>query len=664
MQPGTEQSPRLCDFLREQQHEILARWGHALRCSSDVPPAPAETLPDHLPELLERLGDVVCAVHGAGPASLGNLPDLHAHDRLAAGLDLRTIATELHLLRDVTLELWEPHARGRDGATVLQEIRQFARAVDEVIARSVAAYARARERRLAALDRVSAAALQTRDLDPLLASLLRVLLETIDSADSVYLLLRDEGGEVFRVRAADGTLAERSIGFSVRPGEGFAGAVVKERRPLLLHDASSSPLVLNPALRGEPVHALYGVPLVHGGEVVGVAKLASRSAYDFSDGDKHLLLSIAERATSAIVESQLAAREREAVAAVRRSDEELRHVLALSPDLLAIVGADGYMKRINPAFGVVLGHSDQELLARPLAALVHPDDREKVRAEVEAILGGTPSRRFLVRLLRKDGGVRCVSFDASAEPGADTFVAVGRDVTEERERAEFEQQLIGIVSHDLRNPLNTILLSTTVLMRRADGMDAPTGDAVRRAHAAAERATALIRDLLDFTRARTADGIAISPLPLDLHPLARGVAEDVCAFHPGCSVHVEQRGDGRGVWDPSRVSQLVENLVSNAFKYGDRSVPVVVRTVGEEGAVRLEVHNEGSPVDPALLPHLFEPLRQGKRTGGVGGVAGVGLGLYIVDRIVRAHGGTIEVRSAAPGGTTFVVRLPRRPAGP
>jgi PAS domain S-box-containing protein len=335
--------------------------------------------------------------------------------------------------------------------------------------------------------------------------------------------------------------------------------------------------------------------------------------------------------------------------------------MRLSPDMLCIIGADGFMKRVNHAFTVVLGYSEPELLATPYLEFVHPEDRDRVAAEAKAVLRGTPVHRFVLRLLRKSGDVRWASFDASAEPDAAGFVAVGRDVTEERERSQLEQQLIGIVSHDLRNPLSTIVMSSNILLRQPDAMDEKALKTVGRIHAAGARATALIRDLLDFTKARTAGGISISPQVVNMHDLARRAAGEVQPTHPDQSLEFEQQGDGEGFWDSARIAQVVENLVSNAFKYGAPDTPVAVRTLGGDRWVRLEVHSRGAPIAPELLPHLFEPLRQGTRASTVGGAAGVGLGLYIVDHIVRAHGGTIDVHSSAAEGTTFIVRLPREP---
>jgi PAS domain S-box-containing protein len=656
-----QQPARLCDFLAAQQEEIIARWERAVRRLPGAQPLSAPTLRDHIPEILARISDIVRTVHEPHPVSLDSLPDLHARERLATGFDLRAAATELSMLRDVALELWRPLVASRPADVVLDEVRKFDQTVDEVVARSVDAYARARERTLGALDRVSSAALGTGDLEEFLPRLLEVLLETTASADSAYVMLRDPGGDLFRIRAAVGANAERSIGFTARSGEGFAGRVVQTREPQMIHDAATDPSVVNPALKSDGVHALYGVPLIHDGDVVGVAKLASRSAYDFSDDDKQLLRAMAQRATSIIVQAQLVARERELLEAFRRSEEELRRVMEASPDMLAIVGADGHLKRVNPAFEVVLGYPEAELLTKPYLELVHPEDRDEVAAEVRTVLSGRPAHRFTFRSIRKDGTVRWTSYNAAAVPAADVLVAVGRDVTQERERSEFEQQLIGIVSHDLRSPLSTVLMSANALMRRAEDLDERVVKGLARIHSAAERASELIRDLLDFTKARTTGGIPIAPQQLDLHAEVRRAAEEVHATYPDRPLDFEQQGDGEGSWDPARIVQVVQNLVSNAFKYGAADAPVIVRTLGGERWVRLEVHNRGKPINPGLLPHVFEPLRQGKHAGEVRAAGGVGLGLYIVDHIVRAHGGTVDVHSTAAEGTTFIVRLPREP---
>ena len=359
------------------------------------------------------------------------------------------------------------------------------------------------------------------------------------------------------------------------------------------------------------------------------------------------------------------ARARAAEEEVAQRERELERVLALSPDLVVEIGRDALLLRGNPACAKLLGRSVEELVGHPCTEHVHPDDRELMRAQVERALAGAPSPvRFVVRVLgREPGDLRWVSFDASADPGADRLVAVGQDVTAERGRSELEQQLIGIVSHDLRNPLSAIDLAVHALLRRGD-LDPRTRAVVLRIQSAVGRGIALIRDLLDFTSARRPGGIPIAPQPLDLHAVVAAAVQELVSAWPGREVRVTSAGDAVGSWDPARIEQLVQNLVSNALKYGDPERPVEVRTLGGARWVRIEVWNAGAPIDPALLPHVFEPLRRAARTGDVGGVRGVGLGLYIVDHIARAHGGTVDVVSAEQAGTTFVVRLPREPPAP
>jgi PAS domain S-box-containing protein len=228
---------------------------------------------------------------------------------------------------------------------------------------------------------------------------------------------------------------------------------------------------------------------------------------------------------------------------------------------------------------------------------------------------------------------------------------------EVQKRVDFEQQLIGIVSHDLRNPLNAIALSAGMLVRQ-EGLDERSAKGVRRILTSAERATRMILDLLDFTQARLAGGIPVEVKPVDLHELVRQVVEELEHTHPERALKLTQEGDTRGVLDPDRMAQVVMNLASNALKYSPPGTPVTVRTRGERDAVVLEVHNRGEPIAPERLPHVFKPLSRGAAKVDVQ-TRSIGLGLFIVDSIVRAHGGGVTVTSTGAEGTTFTVRLPR-----
>lgn len=225
-----------------------------------------------------------------------------------------------------------------------------------------------------------------------------------------------------------------------------------------------------------------------------------------------------------------------------------------------------------------------------------------------------------------------------------------------RQQAEFERQLIGIVSHDLRNPLSAITLTVSGLERQSTEEARQRG--IRRIRLSAERATRMIRDLLDFTRARQGGGLLIQRKAADLHELVRAVVDEAQSSRPDRPIELAQRGDGTGQWDPDRLAQVISNLIGNALQYSPPDTSVRVETQGEEGALVLAVHNTGTPIDQELLPRIFEPMERGSEVVDQAG-GSIGLGLYIVRNIVLSHAGTVTVRSTATEGTTFTVRLPR-----
>jgi signal transduction histidine kinase len=229
---------------------------------------------------------------------------------------------------------------------------------------------------------------------------------------------------------------------------------------------------------------------------------------------------------------------------------------------------------------------------------------------------------------------------------------------EAQEAVRMREDVVAVVSHDLRNPLNAITLTATLLTRR-DDLDERTAKAATRIFAAAERANRLIRDLLDFTQARVS-GIPVQPGPGDLHVLAAQVVEEVRSANPERRIELQLHGDGQGVLDPDRIGQVVANLVGNAVQHSPSESPVRVTSRGEGEGLMLEVHNGGVPIPAETLPGLFEPFRRGLGVkAGDGG--SLGLGLFISRRIVEAHGGRIAVKSSAGEGTTFSVWLPRQP---
>jgi signal transduction histidine kinase len=230
-----------------------------------------------------------------------------------------------------------------------------------------------------------------------------------------------------------------------------------------------------------------------------------------------------------------------------------------------------------------------------------------------------------------------------------------------QERERFEKELIGIVSHDLRSPLNVITLASTTLIRRG-GLDERMSRSLNRIRSSADRATRMIHDLLDYTEARHVQGIPVNPSKADLHQVAEQVVDDLRSEHPGRSIELEIQGSGEGEFDPDRLAQVIVNLASNALRYGQPETAVNIRASGTPDELSLAVHNFGEPIAEEERARLFEPLQRGKPALGRSGRS-IGLGLFIVEQIVRAHHGRVEIRSDTEDGTTFTVRIPRTLAG-
>ena len=177
--------------------------------------------------------------------------------------------------------------------------------------------------------------------------------------------------------------------------------------------------------------------------------------------------------------------------------------------------------------------------------------------------------------------------------------------------------------------------------------------------AATQRMQGMIRELMDFTRARLAGGIPVRAEPGSLETVLKRVVEGFQVSHPTRLIVCHVEGEMRGTWDGGRLTQLLDNLVGNALRHSSPDTPVEVRLSTEGEGVILSVRNQGTPVPLEERATLFEPFKRGKRAQG----DGLGLGLYIARQIALAHGGRISVESGVGVGTRFITWLPRHAPG-
>ncbi|HVW27121.1 MAG TPA: hybrid sensor histidine kinase/response regulator [Polyangiaceae bacterium] len=217
------------------------------------------------------------------------------------------------------------------------------------------------------------------------------------------------------------------------------------------------------------------------------------------------------------------------------------------------------------------------------------------------------------------------------------------------------EELMAVVGHDLRNPVNVVLMTAEMLERRTD--DPETRKAILRLKSSGRRMVQIIDELFDLTRARLSGGIPIERAPADALSIARAAVAEFEATNPKRVIKLVHEGDTRGEWDAVRVAQVLSNLIGNALRHGVPDQPVVVSLCGTETDIVISIHN-GGHIPKAILPTLFEPFQSGP--GPSKRAQGLGLGLYIVQQIAISHAGSVEVESDSDKGTTFTVRLPRR----
>jgi signal transduction histidine kinase len=238
---------------------------------------------------------------------------------------------------------------------------------------------------------------------------------------------------------------------------------------------------------------------------------------------------------------------------------------------------------------------------------------------------------------------------------AESITRYAQDVGQSKER------FLAILGHDLRNPVGAIMTSTRFMLdtaQQSGELAQPYLSLIEGVARSAGRMHEMVADLLEFARVSFGDAMPVERKPMDAGKLVHDVVAEVHASHPSREIQSEVTGDLRGEWDCDRLFQAVTNLLSNAVQHGSVDTPIQVTAHGPGDTIVISVHNQGPAIDEKDQARMFD---------GMTGVSShddrdrrhLGLGLYIVHKIVTAHGGTVEAESTAEQGTTFTIRLPR-----
>ena len=304
----------------------------------------------------------------------------------------------------------------------------------------------------------------------------------------------------------------------------------------------------------------------------------------------------------------------------------------------------------------------------PTAAARHGAGRAKSGFTVEQMVAEYRAlRASVIRLWTKsEGALGAEDVDDLTRFNEAIDQALAESVTLYDEGVEqAKETFLAILGHDLRTPIGAIYSSATFMLETGE-LEEPHRTLVARMAGSAKRTVTMVGDLLDLTRGRLGGGIPVERVETNLGKIVRDVVNEISAANPGASIRVDTRGEHgeqRGEWDAARLSQALGNVIGNAVQHGAAGTTVSVAMRGEGEAIAVEVHNRGTVISPDQLDGLFNPMkshRSPQPTAGRGPTGSLGLGLYIAERIVSAHGGRIDVQSSEADGTTFTVHLPRR----
>jgi len=547
---------------------------------------------------------------------------------------------------------------------------------------------RRNEKRLSALNEISAIVSQSLELDDILSAVVDKVKQVM-GLDIVLIFLLDEDKQELKLITHREVSEEFVAGLKgLKVGEGFNGRVAQTGEPLLIEDASEDPRLTREIVRREGMRAEIIVPLKAKDNVVGTLAGAMRESRQFLGEEVELLTAIGSQIGMAIENTRCYRRERLAAQQALASERQYREIFEGAHDAIWIHDSHGNIIAANKATEELTGYSPKELLrmnARDFLAEEGLSLARQIRRKL--FLGETVEQPYEQRLIRRDGteailklttnliredgrlkGFQNIARDVTREKEMqDKLSATYRELSESHQRLKESQeqliqaekltslgQLAASIAHEINNPLSGVLAYTQLLAKKVRGDNIPKEVALgylSKMEAELTRSTKLIRSLLDFARQ--------SPpafRQLNLNDVVNRAFD--LAAHSAELQHVQIVRE----LDPSlpnlmadfdQLHQVCTNLILNAIQAMPQGGKLTLRTSVNNGQLKIEVQDTGCGISPENMRKLFTPFFTTKHE-----VKGVGLGLAISYGIIQRHHGRIEVQSKKGEGTTFTIYLP------
>ena len=316
---------------------------------------------------------------------------------------------------------------------------------------------------------------------------------------------------------------------------------------------------------------------------------------------------------------------------------------------------DGTIVSVNDKLLELLGSERTDVEGKRLASILAPGGAAFYSTHFFPMLKmhGAADEIYLVLQTKSGGVVPVLAYGVRGDVNECVFISVARREQYQDEIATARERVIGVLGHDLRVPITSVVLGAETLLRH-ETLTPEGQQTALSILSSARRAARMTSELLDFAQARFSAGIPMQRQPVDLRVVTEKVLAELRTIHPDVPLELHTGGDCRGSWDADRAAQVVANLAGNAIEHRAGGAPVLVLLEGSADAVVLEVTNAAGPMDPAVAHDLFSPFARRR------GSSGIGLGLFIVREVMRAHGGSVTA-SAAAGEFRVRAIWPRTP---
>lgn len=479
-------------------------------------------------------------------------------------------------------------------------------------------------------------------------------------------------------------------------GRSLPGRVLVSGRPTWINNVTNDPnFVRAPFARKAGLRAAFASPITVGTELVGVLEFFTEQALEPDDALLELMTNVGAL-LGRVVERNRAQQ------ALFESEAKYRLLVEQASDGIAVYDQQGTILEVNSRAAEMMGQPREELIGLNVAQVVAPEDLEKTPLRFEQLRNGEPviGERVLVRpdgsrlpvelsaRMLSNGNVQVIVRDITLRKLAEEQIQrlnedlerrvaertaelreANRRLEEARQRAEeavrIRDELLSVVSHDLKNPLAAIMGNTQMLARRLGGSAHEDKEqwlrTVTRINRAANTMRMLVDELLDFGRLQAEQPLTLQLASNDLVELARQVVEEQQQRTNMHRISLEAEVPSLVVRsDAARLERVLGNLLSNAIKYSPAGGEIKARVAREQQGERewavLSVRDEGLGIPEHDLPHIFEWFRRAPSYSGR--ISGAGIGLASANQIVKQHNGTIEVSSVEGSGSTFTVRLP------